>query len=1160
MKPRSTLLTAAALYLGVVYLSVLPSSANASEQGEEPRVRADYARKLSAAPLAFTRNMGQWPDSILYRSSGSGATMWFTATGAYYQLFEPTPKDTAMQSVAKPAVGRDRTKSEADGTKTTLIKASFVGANTTPVVVGEDETSYKCNFFIGSDPRRWRSGVPNHNSIVYRNLYAGIDLKYYGNGHQMEYDFLVAPGADYSQIQIRYDGAKSMSINISGELVIETDCGMVIERRPVVYQTNGSAKRELNGQYVLIDGNRFSFKLADGFYNRDLALVIDPALVYSTFLGGDSSTEAGQGIAIDSAGNAYVTGETSSVDFPTENPYDNTRGGFVDAFVTKLTAGGNALAYSTYLGGSNEDWGCGIAVDAFGNAYVTGRTGSADFPTLNAYDGNLGGSSDAFVTKLAPEGNALIYSTYLGGSSSDWANALVANSAGNAYIAGETFSVDFPTLNAYDGTLGGSRDAFVTKLAPDGNALTYSTYLGGSIYDGARALAVDTAGNAYITGFTWSADFPILNAYDSSLSGNNAFVTKLAPGGNALVYSTYLGGSAEDLSYGIAVDAAGNAYVTGSTESADFPVLNAYDSTLGSAYYTDAFVTKLAPGGNALVYSTFLGGSKDDYAAGIAVDAAGSAYVAGQTASTDFPTLKAYDNTLNFMYDAFVTRLAPAGNALVYSTYLGGNYNEWATGIKVDAAGDAYVTGSTGSSDFPHVNAYDGSLGDSRDAFVTKLPPVCLPNVDSDGDAMQDCWEIEGYDDNGDGVPEVNLPAMGANPQHKDIFVEVDWMEAGPGESKSHKPMAVAIDRVVQAFANSPVNNPDGQTGITLHVDYGQGGLFNGGNEIAHLDVIVPNISEKDDWSNFSMIKRFEFAKARYKIFRYCVFGCRSNSSTSTQSGITRDIPHSDFTVTLGGWRSAPGTELEQAGTFMHELGHCLGLRHGGDEPMHFKPNYLSVMNYAFQVYGLIKDSNGGVFDYSRFVLPPLDENALDERIGLNGGPAIDHYGTRFSKNPDTLVIAYKANGPIDWDQDGIPNEPLVQRDINWYHNLGGQGRTVLKASWNDWSNLTFKGGLVGTGLTENDLPLLTSHYDEITEEINAEIPCCIGVTGNVNYTGIVDLADLSALVSYLTGGGYVLPCLSEANVNATGITDLADLSALVSYLTGGGYVLPNCP
>ncbi len=534
-----------------------------------------------------------------------------------------------------------------------MIKANFMGANPNPQMVGVDMIDYKCNYFIGNDESKWRTDVPNYTAVLYEQVYDGIDLKYYGNGKQMEYDFIVEPGADFSQIKIQYDGAESVSVNDNGELVVKTMWGEVVEQKPVIYQIENGSRIAVSGDYDIKGTSAFGFKMT-GDFDSSLPLVIDPVLSYSTYLGGNNA-DYGNSIAVDASGSAYVTGLTYSTDFPTLNPYQTDQADY-DLFVTKLSSSGNSLIYSTYLGGSNEDRGYSIAVDGSGSAYVTGRTYSTDFPTLNPYQTDQSGA-DVFVTKLSSSGSSLIYSTYLGGDSWDEGYSIAVDGSGSAYVTGYTLSTDFPTLNPIQ-TYQAYEDVFVTKLSSSGNSLVYSTYLGGSGEDKGYSIAVDGSGSAFVTGKTRSTDFPTLDPYQTYHGGGyvDPFVTKLSSSGNSLVYSTYLGGSGEDKGHSIAVDGSGSAYVTGYTFSTDFPTLNPYQTTFHGVI--DVFVTKLSSSGNSLVYSTYLGGSSFDYGYSIAVDGSGSTYVTGYTYSTDFPTLNPYQ-TDQSNKNVFVTKLEP---------------------------------------------------------------------------------------------------------------------------------------------------------------------------------------------------------------------------------------------------------------------------------------------------------------------------------------------------------------------------------------------------------------------------------------------------------------------------------------------------------------------
>jgi hypothetical protein len=698
-------------------------------------------------PLHFEANQGQTHQDVRFLARGPGYSLYLTAGEAVLVLTKPNP-DAKRDAHSTP----ERLNTQAREAPV-VVRMSLVGAAPKPRVSGLGELPGKANYFIGNDPAKWRTNVPTYAKVHYRGVYPGIDLVYYGNQRQLEYDFVVAPGADPERIVLGFQGAERLEIDAKGELVLHAAGGAIRQRKPVIYQEIDGVRREIEGGYVLKGATRVGFQVAA--YDLSRPLIIDPVLVYSTYLGG-SGGDQGFGIAVDAAGAAYVTGETSSADFTAGctapcTVLDATLGGSRDAFVAKLNATGTALVYSTYLGGSGFDRGFGIAVDAAGAAYVTGETSSADFPAgctapCTVLDGSLGGAEDAFVVKLNATGTALVYSTYLGGSSNEFGLGIAVDATGAAYVTGVTFSADFTAgctapCTVLKATRGGSSDAFVTKLNATGTALVYSTYLGGSGSESGTGIAVHATGAAYVTGGTTSADFTAgctapCTVLDGSHGGlEDAFVVKLNATGTALVYSTYLGGSGSDTGLGIAVDAAGAAYVTGFTGSTDFTAGCTAPCTVlnGSLGGFDAFVTKLNATGTALVYSTHLGGSAHDTGRGIAVDAAGAAYVAGSTGSTDFTAgctapCTVLDGSLGGIEDAFVVKLNATGTALVYSTYLGGSGSEFGNGITVDATGAAYVTGGTTSADFTAgctapCTVLDGTLSGFSDAFVAKIGP-----------------------------------------------------------------------------------------------------------------------------------------------------------------------------------------------------------------------------------------------------------------------------------------------------------------------------------------------------------------------------------------------------------------------------------------------------
>jgi Beta-propeller repeat len=658
-------------------------------------------------PLTFEVNQGQTDDRVDFLAHGPNYNIFLTATEAVFALPEASAK-----SGHRP-----------------VMRMQLVGSAADPAVQGVDALPGKINYFRGRDAASWKTKVPTYQRVKYSAVYPGVDLVYYGQSQQLEYDFIVAPGADPNTIKLGFAGVEQTTVDAQGDLVLKTAGGPLRFQKPVIYQINDGRRHPVEGGYVHRRRHQIGFRV--GAYDRSRPLIIDPVLSYSTYLGG-SGTEGSTGIAVDATGAVYVAGSTSSTDFPTVNAMQPERNGFVsDLFVAKLTPDGTALVYATYLGGSNDEGGADIAVDSAGAAYISAITFSEDFPTVNAFQPAPKGT-DVVVAKLSADGSRLIYSTYLGGNGYEAEAAITVDLAGAAYIAGTTASVDFPVVNALQPTLPENRlAAFVTKFAPDGSALLYSTYLGGTQQGaGARDIAVDSLGAAYVTGWKTSADFPLVNPLPGTGGGVDAFVSKLAPDGMSLIYSTFLGGSGSDWGLGIAIDAGGAAYVTGNTDSGDFPTMNAVQPQSDGG--VDAFVVKIAPEGGAMIYGTYLGGLGHDSGYGIAVDTAGAAHVTGRTESADFPTMNALQPALSGRVDAFVSLLSPNGEALVYSTYLGGSKEEGARfrflgfptsmAITVDFTGATYVTSWTRSKDFPTTTSlFARCRGGDSDAFVVKI-------------------------------------------------------------------------------------------------------------------------------------------------------------------------------------------------------------------------------------------------------------------------------------------------------------------------------------------------------------------------------------------------------------------------------------------------------
>jgi len=991
-----SLLILVALGLGLAAIFAPKSTGVSVEWPNIPHTQSQKAPKgaFGQLPLSFEVNQGQTDARVRFLARGKGYGIFLTDNGAAFSLGG------------------------------SALRMGLKDAATAPRVTGLEQLAGNVNYLVGNKPSDWRTNIPTYARVRYEQIYPGIDLVYYGNQRQLEYDFVIAPGASFKQIRMAFDGAGKLKLNRRGDLILKSGAQAITLLRPKAYQNIDNNRREVSFRYSLKLRGEVSFKV--GNYDKSQPLIIDPLLVYSTFLGG-SGQDTGNGIAVDSSGNVYIAGQTVSLNFPTSSPLQAVYGDNQDAFVAKLNANGSALIYSTFLGGNLNDIATSIAVDNAGNAYVTGETNSGNFPVLNALHPTLTGlPGDAFVAELNSTGSALVYSTYLGGHSDDFGNAIAVDNSGNAYVAGSTLSTDFPTTNPvranrsghsifkttnaasnwapsdsglvaslifdlvfqpgssstiyaatdsglfrstdnganwsllpgsppfillklavdpmnpaiiYVATNGGvfkssdggnsftpsnngisstvrsiainpvtptilyaaagggpyfksvdgganwtpnfagfasrvdsvvvdpntpttlyadtdrgiskstdsganwtelntgipnflsvnsitidpahnviyaatsfgirksanggntwtdignlsfgissiafdptnasvlyaataiqilksidsgntwnesntgypgtrisslvlnlaqpstlfigttsTADAFVTKLSAGGASQIYSTYLGGNLLDQANGIALDASGNAYITGLTNSIDFPTANALQPNRGDNfpagDAFITKLNPSGSALVYSTYLGADFNDSGRAIAVDQSGNAYVCGGTGSQSFPTVNALQSH-NASLFDDAFVTKINPTGSALVYSTYLGGNGTDECVGIAIDAAGSAYITGDTNSPDFPTVNPLQATLNGgFHDVFITKLAANGSSLLSSTYLGGTNHDFGRGIALDSSQSLYVVGTTSSADFPTQNPLQPGFGGGSDVFIAKLRPA----------------------------------------------------------------------------------------------------------------------------------------------------------------------------------------------------------------------------------------------------------------------------------------------------------------------------------------------------------------------------------------------------------------------------------------------------
>jgi len=682
--------------------------------------------QFAKLPLSFEVNEGQTDAGVRFISRGGGYSLFLTNNEAVISLKkEPPSRPVAQIKAGFPpwagVKGKVGAKSEA-----TVVRMGLVGANPAPRTDGIEQLQGKANYFIGNDPKKWQTNVATYAKVKYKNVYPGVDLIYYGSHGQLEYDFVVAPGADPKLIQLKFNTTGKVRLNSRGDLLLFSGDEVRLGR-PVVYQEFGGQKRRIDGRFLLASAASVRFRL--GEYDHSRPLIIDPTLGFSTYLGG-SGADYATGIAVDSNGNSYVTGYTSSANFPvTSGVLQTTENGNYNAFVAVFNSSGSLL-YSTYLGGSGNDYAAGIAIGSE-HAYIVGSTTSTNFPVLNAFQATNAGGSDVFVTELNPSGSALVYSTYLGGSGNDYGAAITVDpdlniglNENNVFITGNTSSTDFPLVNSAISPTGGVV-AFMSSLLGTFEA----PQLGSSV-------VFQSSGESYSTSITFNIGGG-LNSGPDIAGYTSVTKSECPPSGSACTSASHyeifigqgfggqiinMGGSGDDYAYAIALDSAGGVYLTGATNSTDFPTVNAFQSAYGGGN-SDAFVlyldTNVSP--PALYYSTYLGGNGDDYGYAISYD--GPAYpffVAGSTTSTNFFNLNAVQGSNAGGADAFVTEFDYSGVPSL-STYLGGSGNDYAMGVGADSSLNAYITGYTNSTDFPVVNASQSASGGNTDAFIAKI-------------------------------------------------------------------------------------------------------------------------------------------------------------------------------------------------------------------------------------------------------------------------------------------------------------------------------------------------------------------------------------------------------------------------------------------------------
>jgi hypothetical protein len=790
-------------------------------RGQSPKVdfRDPQALQTNLAemPISFAENRGQTDSRVVFQIQGRKTAAYFTSQGVTLALAQPPGGPTDKSWNKKAASGINRWN----------LKLDFVGANPTVRPTGRDSTQAQISYFRGA-AKDWRTGIRTYSSVVYSNLWPGIDLVYSGTVNRLKYEFIVQPGADPRQIRMAYRGSDApLAVRQHGELEISTPLGVIRDDQPVSHQ---GRYKPVTTQFVVqeraADGSQsYGFKV--GEYDRGRTLVIDPAIrIYSGFIGGNGDDE-GHSIAVDGVGNAYVTGITTSAQatFPETAGPDLIYNGPTDAFIAKIRADGTGLVYAGYIGGDGDDAGHAVAIDTSGNAYVTGWTTSteASFPVQGGPDLVFNGVIDAFVAKINPTGTGLVYCGYVGGDEEEEGFGIAVDSTGRAYLTGLTASSEatFPKLIGPGLTFKGVVDAFVARVKADGSALEYAGYLGGAGDDQGRSIAIDSSGNAYVAGLSSSTEttFPMVGTLGPSFSGNtDAFVAKINSTGAAITYSGYIGGTGIDEAYGIAVDTFGSAYLTGRTTSteATFPKAVGPDLTFNGGI--DAFVAKVNPAGSALVYAGYIGGSGDDEGFGIAVDGALTAHVVGRTTSTEatFPKANAFDLTLNGPADAFFAKVSATGTALTYAGYVGGSGLEEGFGIAINGLRRSYVTGRSTSEDgsFSTLIGPGLNFAGISDAFAVKYEDDGVIEYEADvaprptgsGTLVVSDWVQVGRFSVGLDVPSPGYEAQRADCAPRSTLGDgqitvADWVQAGRYSVSLDPPMAAGGPSLISQFS-----------------------------------------------------------------------------------------------------------------------------------------------------------------------------------------------------------------------------------------------------------------------------------------------------------------------------------------------------------------------